>query len=81
MMKLLRKHRDWLMIVIAVLALPFVFYFVQKPDYGRMRSGQFARVFGHPITEVEVQREARLFGLARALGMAGFLRDLTLSAP
>lgn len=80
MMKLMRKHRDWLMIVIAVLALPFVFYFVQKPDYGRMRSGQFARVFGRSISEVEVQREARLFGLARALGMAEFLRDLTLSA-
>jgi len=80
MMKLLRKHRDWLMIVIAILALPFVFYFVQKPDYGRMRSGQFARVFGRTISEVELQREARLFGLARELGMAEFLRDLTLSA-
>jgi hypothetical protein len=34
MMKLLRKHRQWLMIVIAILAIPFVFYFVQKPDYG-----------------------------------------------
>src|SRR2546430_2554333 len=30
MMKLLRKHRHWLMIVIAILAIPFVFYFVQN---------------------------------------------------
>lgn len=81
MMKLLRKHRDWLMIVIAVLALPFVFYFVQKPDYGRMRSGQFAKVYDHNISEIEAQRDARLFGLARELGMAEFLRDLTMSAP
>ena len=29
MMKLLRRHRDWLMIVIAILAIPFIFYFVQ----------------------------------------------------
>lgn len=80
MMRLLRKHRDWLMIVIAILALPFVFYFVQKPDYGRMKSGEFARVYDHSISDVEAQRDSRLFGLARALGMIDFLRDLTAGA-
>src|SRR5947208_1567768 len=39
MMKLLRRHKDWLMIVIAILAIPFVFYFVQRPDYGAMGLG------------------------------------------
>ena len=80
MMRLLRKHRDWLMIVIAILALPFVFYFVQKPDYGRMKSGEFARVYDHAISDVEAQRDARLFALARDLGMFDFLRDLTAGA-
>src|SRR5438270_871972 len=40
MMKLLRRHKDWLMIVIAILAIPFVFYFVQRPDYGPMGLGE-----------------------------------------
>src|SRR5438309_5898051 len=30
MMKALRKHKDWLMIVIAILAIPFIFYFVRN---------------------------------------------------
>ena len=37
MMKLLRRHRDWLMIVIAILAIPFVFYFVQRAGLRRDR--------------------------------------------
>ena len=45
MMKLLRRHRDWLMIVIAILAIPFIFYFVQRPDYGAIGRDQFARIY------------------------------------
>ena len=35
MMKLLRRHRDWLMIVIAILAIPFIFYFVKTAGLRR----------------------------------------------
>src|SRR5258706_288450 len=41
MIKILRKHRNWLMIVIAILALPFCIYFV-KSDPGLIRSDAFA---------------------------------------
>jgi peptidyl-prolyl cis-trans isomerase D len=77
MMKLLRKHRDWLMIVIAILALPFCLYFV-KTDYSRLGSGsdQFARVYGRSISLTEARRDARLYELARALGMSTLLQDL-----
>ncbi|PYJ14998.1 MAG: hypothetical protein DME96_14570, partial [Verrucomicrobia bacterium] len=68
MMKLLRKHRDWLMIVIAILAIPFVFYFVQRPDYGAMRGDQFARIYDRNVSLLEAQQMARLFNLAQALG-------------
>ncbi|PYL69753.1 MAG: hypothetical protein DMF22_10770, partial [Verrucomicrobia bacterium] len=80
MMTLLRKHRQWLMIVIAILAIPFVFYFVQKPDYGAMRSDRFARVYDRNISTVEAQQNARLLDLARALGMSDFLQSLTAGA-
>jgi peptidyl-prolyl cis-trans isomerase D len=77
MMRFLRKHRTWLMIVIAILSIPFIFYFVSKPDYGRMRADEFARVYGRTISMTEARRDARLFDLARALGMTTFLQDLT----
>ncbi len=80
MMKLLRKHRHWLMIVIAILAIPFVFYFVQRPDYGAIRSDRIGRVYDRNISLVEAQQMARLFELARALGMSDFLQSLTAGA-
>src|SRR5439155_24454485 len=71
------KHRHWLMIVIAILAIPFVFYFVQRPDYGAMRSDQFARVYDRNISMLEAQQTVRLFNLAQALGMLDFVQSLT----
>jgi len=80
MMKLLRKHRHWLMIVIAILAIPFVFYFVQRPDYGAIRSDQFARVYDRNISMIEAQQTVRLLNLAQALGMSDFVQSLTVGA-
>jgi peptidyl-prolyl cis-trans isomerase D len=77
MMKLLRKHRHWLMIVIAILAIPFIFYFVQTPDYGAMRSDHFARVYDRNVSMLEAQQMVRLFNLAQALGMSDFVQTLT----
>jgi peptidyl-prolyl cis-trans isomerase D len=80
MMKLLRKHRDWLMIVIAILAIPFIFYFVQRPDYGAMRSDRFARIYDRNVSMLEAQQMVRLLTLAQALGMSDFVQTLTAGA-
>src|SRR5207248_11115715 len=72
MIKILRKHRNWLMIVIAVLALPFCLYFV-KSDTSLIRSDTFAQLYGRKITQVEAQRDANLYQLAPLLGVS----DLT----
>jgi hypothetical protein len=80
MMKLLRKHRDWLMIVIAILAIPFVFYFVQRPDYGAMRTDQFARIYDRNVSMLEAQQFTRLLSLAQALGMSEFVGTMTAGA-
>jgi len=77
MMKLLRRHKDWLMIVIAILAIPFIFYFVKAPDYGAMRSDQFARIYDRNISMLEAQQMVRLLSLAQALGMFDFVQTLT----
>src|SRR4029450_11755868 len=76
MMKLLRRHRHWLMIVIAVLAIPFIFYFVQSPDYGAMRADQFARIYDRNVSMLEAQQMVRLFNLAEAFGMSDFVQNL-----
>src|SRR5881392_4225065 len=80
MMKLLRRHRDWLMIVIAILAIPFIFYFVQRPDYGAMRADQFARIYDRNVSILEAQQMARLLSLAQTLGMSDFVGTMTAGA-
>jgi len=68
------------MIVIAILAIPFVFYFVRTPDYGAMRADQFARMYDRNVSMLEAQQIARLLSLAQALGMSDFVQTLTAGA-
>src|SRR2546430_5249407 len=81
MMKLLRRHKDWLMIVIAILAIPFIFYFVQRPDYGAMGRGDVGQIYGRKLTQLEIDGNARLGGLAQAVGMSDFWETLSLRQP
>src|SRR6266496_6276621 len=80
MMKLLRRHRDWLMIVIAILAIPFIFYFVQRPDYGAIGRDQFARIYDRNVSVLEAQQFGRLLSLVQALGMSDFVGTMTAGA-
>src|SRR5216683_2866687 len=80
MMKLLRRHRDWLMIVIAILAIPFIFYFVRTPDYGAMGKDRFARIYDRNVSILEAQQFAKLLNLAQALGMSDFVGTMTAGA-
>jgi peptidyl-prolyl cis-trans isomerase D len=79
MITLLRKHRHWLMIVIAILALPFCIYFV-KTDYSAIRPDDLGRIYNRKISLVEARRDARLLDLARALGMSSFGQNLSAGA-
>src|SRR5262249_15207636 len=75
MIKILRKHRNWLMIVIAVLALPFCLYFV-KSDTSLIRADEFARIYGRKLSILEAQRDARLYNLAQFLGISDLTEGL-----
>jgi hypothetical protein len=77
MITVMRKHHKWLMIVISILAIPFIFYFVQQPDYGAIRSTDLGRVYDRPVTNVEFQRSARLLTLAQMLGLQ-FAQELMM---
>ena len=77
MITVMRKHHKWLMIVIAILAIPFVFYF-NKSDLSAQRQTDLGRIYERPVTNVEFQRSVRLFSLARMLGMWQLLQDLMM---
>src|SRR5215472_7575356 len=81
MMKLLRRHKDWLMIVIAILAIPFIFYFVRTPDYGSMRSDVVGPIYGRKIPVAEIQGYMRLGVLAQALGASDLWQLLSVNQP
>jgi len=69
------------MIVIAVLSIPFILYFVRTPDYGAMGRGDVAEIYGRKLTQLEIDRNARLGNLAQALGMSDLWRTLSLNQP
>ncbi len=79
MINILRKNQKGLWIVIAVLCIPFVFYF-SNSNIGAVRSNQFGRLYDRPISNLEFQRNTRLFNLARELGMYTYLQDLVAGA-
>ena len=68
------------MIVIAILAIPFVFYFVQRPDYGAIGRDHFARIYDRNVSVLEAQQMVRLLNLAQALGMSDFVGTMTAGA-
>ena len=79
MMKFFRKHRNTLMIVIAVLAIPFIFYF-NKSDLSARGEPDLGKFYNRSVSAVEARRYGRLMGLAARLGMFDFIQDLTFGA-
>ena len=77
MITVMRKHHKWLMIVIAILAIPFIFYF-NKTDFTVNRQSDLGRIYDRPITQVEFQRSARLMTLAQMLGLSQLVQDLMM---
>ena len=80
MINVLRKNQKVLLIVIAVLVLPFIFYFTNA-DVGSAIGGRhFGRIYDRDVSIVEFQHNGRLFNLARELGMFSFLQDMVAGA-
>jgi hypothetical protein len=77
MITVMRKHHKWLMIVIAILAIPFVFYF-NKTDFTANRQSDLGRIYDRPVTSVEFQRSVRLLTLAQMLGLSQLVQDLMM---
>jgi hypothetical protein len=76
MIRIFRRHQKWLMIVITVLVIISFCWFFVKTDPRALRSNTAGKLYGHVISDVEIERGARLFQLARNLGMSEFLTEL-----
>ena len=79
MINILRKNQKALWIVIALLCIPFVFYF-SNSKVGPIGNNEFGKIYGRAIPIAEFQHHARLFILARDLGMQSFLQDMVAGA-
>jgi hypothetical protein len=77
MITVMRKHHKWLMIVIAILAIPFIFYF-NKSDFTVNRDTDLGRIYDRPVTNVEFQRSVRLLTLAQTVGLSQLVQDLMM---
>jgi hypothetical protein len=77
MITVMRKHHKWLMIVIAILAIPFVFYF-NKTDWSAGRQSDLGRIYDRPVTSVEFQRNIRLLTLSQMVGLSQLVQDLMM---
>src|SRR6476661_4743220 len=76
MITILRKHSRWLMIVIAILAMPFCLYFVRTDWMSALRSNTAVKLYGRDVSTIEIERGARLLRLAGNLGMNEFINEL-----
>jgi len=76
MITILRKHSRWLMIVIAILAMPFCLYFVRTDWMSALKSNTAAKLYGRDVSTIEIERGARLLRLAGNLGMNEFINEL-----
>jgi len=67
------------MIVIAILAVPFVFYFQKgATDFAGPHSTDLGRIYDRPVTQVEFTRNARILNLSSSLGLT-LGQDLMMS--
>ena len=76
MLNQLRKGQKWLLLtVIGLLGISFIFFSINM-DMDRVSSDQLGQIYGRPISQVEFNRNARLFNLAQQLGMFTLMQDL-----
>ncbi|MEP6808773.1 MAG: peptidylprolyl isomerase [Chthoniobacterales bacterium] len=79
MINILRKNQKGLWIVIALLCIPFVFYF-SNSNVGAIDHADLGNFHGRAVSRVDFQRGAHLFDLARDLGMITFLQGMIAGA-
>ena len=80
MITMMRKHHKVLMIVITALVCISFSWYWNKTDFAQMGNGVAGKLYDRNVSQVEYQRNARLFQLGNQLGMRDLVQALTLGA-
>jgi peptidyl-prolyl cis-trans isomerase D len=76
MLTIIRKNQKGLMLVVAFLTI-IAFAFLYNPtDPGELAGNTVARIYGKTLTQTDIDRQARLYGLALALGQLDLIEGL-----
>ena len=80
MINVMRKHHKVLMIVITALVCISFSWYWNRTDFAQMGNAAVGKIYDHPVSQVEFQRNTRLLRLASQLGMRDLVQGLTIGA-
>ena len=80
MINVMRKHHKVLMIIITALVCISFSWYWNRTDFAQMGDASVGKIYGRAVSQIEFQRNMRLFDLARQLGMQDLAGYLTLGA-
>ncbi len=76
MLGVLRKNQQVLMLIVAIMTIVAFIWLYNRTNLGQVGSNDVASVYGRVVQRAEVDRMQRGYGLALALGLTGFVKDL-----
>ncbi len=76
MVNLLRKHQQFLMILITIMVIIAFVWLYNGTRFDRMVKDEAATIYGRAVARTELERQARRFQLCADLGLFEMLQDL-----
>ncbi|MGH8095427.1 MAG: SurA N-terminal domain-containing protein [Chthoniobacterales bacterium] len=80
MINVMRKHHKVLMIAITGLVCISFSWYWNRTDFAQMGNATVGKIYDHPVSQIELQRNVRLLRLASELGMRDLAQELTIGA-
>lgn len=72
----MRKHQRWLMLIIAALTIIAFAFLYNTTEMNRVGANMVAKIYGRTVMQVDVEKAARNYQLALALGQYELVRSL-----
>ena len=76
MLTVIRKNQQVLMLAIAIMTIVAFIWLYNRTNISQLGSNDVFSIYGQPVQQAEVDRLARGYQLALALGLTDFVRDL-----
>src|SRR5215210_4346170 len=76
MTHLLRKHQQFLMILITIMVIIAFVWLYNGTQFDKIVHDEVAKIYGRTVAQTEIERQARRFQLCADLGLFEMLQDL-----